>query len=171
VIGFPTPGLQTPERFALDVVQSLASGLGGRFFEEVRGKRGLAYAVHAFNYHRVSGGAFCVYLATSPRKEAEARRVLFQEISRLRHEGPRSEEVQRAIRFVRGVHAVGMQGNDARALRYADAEVRGLGMEAVHDYPDRVAEVGLEEVRDAVWRYLDPDRCAIGILRGDEPVP
>src|SRR5438093_1907916 len=45
VIGFPTPGLQTPERFSLDIVQAVTSGLGGRFFEEVRGKRGLAYAV------------------------------------------------------------------------------------------------------------------------------
>ncbi len=171
VIGFPTPGLQTPERFSLDLVQTITSGLGGRFFEEIRGKRGLAYAVHAFNYHRVAGGVFTVYLATSPKDEAEARRVLFQEIARLRREGPRPEEVERAIRYARGLHAIAMQGNAARAFRYADAEVRGIGVEAVQAYPDRVAKVGHEEVQDAIWRYLDPDHCAIGILRGDEPLP
>ncbi len=171
VVGFPTPGLQTPERFSLDLIQAIASGLGGRFFEEVRGKRGLAYAVHAFNYHRVGGGAFAVYLATSPRHEAEARRILFQEIARLRREGPRREEVERAVRFVRGGHVIAMQGNVARAFRYADAEVRGIGVEAVQAYPDQVAAVGLEEIQDAVWRYLDPDHCAIGILRGDETNP
>jgi zinc protease len=171
VIGFPTPGLQTPERFSLDLVQTITSGLGGRFFEEIRGKRGLAYAVHAFNYHRIAGGVFAVYLATSPKDEAEARRVLFQEIARLRREGPRPEEVDRAIRYARGLHAIAMQGNAARAFRYADAEVRGIGVEAVQTYPDEVAKVGHEEVQDAIWRYLDPDHCAIGILRGDEPLP
>ncbi|HEU4403239.1 MAG TPA: pitrilysin family protein [Candidatus Polarisedimenticolia bacterium] len=171
VIGFPTPGLQTPERFPLDLVQVITSGLGGRFFEEVRGKRGLAYAVHAFNYHRVSGGAFAVYLATAPKDESEARRVLFQEIARLRREGPHHEELERAIRFTRGMHAIAMQGNSARAFRYVDAEVRGTGVEAVQDYPDNVAKVGYEEVTDAIWRYLDPDRCALGIMRGDEPGP
>jgi zinc protease len=171
VIGFPTPGLQTPERFPLDLVQAITSGLGGRFFEEVRGKRGLAYAVHAFNYHRVSGGAFAVYLATSPKHEAEARRVLFQEIARLRHEGPRREELERAVRFVRGAHAIGLQGNASRALAYADAEVRGLGFESVQTYPDEAGAVGLEDVQDAIWRYLDPDHCALGILRGDETIP
>lgn len=171
VVGFPTPGLQTPERFPLDLVQSVTSGLGGRFFEEIRGKRGLAYTVHAFNYHRVGGGAFAVYLATAPRDEAEARRVLFQEIARLRREGPRREEVDRAVRFARGVHAIAMQGNASRAFRYADAEVRGIGFEAVQTYPDEVARVGYEDVTDAIWRYLDPDRCALGILRGDQTLP
>ena len=171
VIGFPTPGLQTPERFPLDLIQSVTSGLGGRFFEEIRGKRGLAYAVHAFNYHRVGGGAFAVYLATSPKDEAEARRVLFQEIARLRREGPQREEVERAVRFARGAHAIAMQGNASRAFRYADAEVRGIGVEAVQTYPEQVAAVGYQDVTDAIWRYLDPDRCALGILRGNELLP
>ncbi len=171
VIGFPTPGLLTPERFSLDLVQSVTSGLGGRFFEEVRGKRGLAYAVHAFNFHRVSGGAFAVYLATAPKDEAEARRVLFQEIARLRREGPRGEEVERARHYLHGVHAIALQSNSQRAYRYADAEVRGTGMEAIHDYPDRIGAVGFEDVQDAIWRYLDPDRCAIGILRGSTVTP
>ncbi len=167
VIGFPTPGLQTPERFPLDIVQAVTSGLGGRFFEEVRGKRGLAYAVHAFNYHKVAGGAFAVYLGTSPRDEGEARRVLFQEIARLRHEGPRREEVDRAARYVRGGHAISLQGNAQRAYRYADAEVRGIGLEAVQVYPERIASVGFDDVHDAIWRYLDPDHCAMGVLRGE----
>ena len=171
VIGFPTPGLQTPERFPLDVVQAVTSGLGGRFFEEIRGKRGLAYAVHAFNYHKVAGGAFAVYLATSPRDEAEARRFLFQEIARLRHEGPRRDEIERAVRFVRGTHAITLQNNVQRAYRYADAEVRGIGMEAVQSYPERIMAVGFDEVRDAVWRHLDPDHCAMGVLRGELVTP
>ncbi len=171
VIGFPTPGLQTPERFPLDLVQAITSGLGGRFFEEIRGKRGLAYAVHAFNYHRVAGGAFAVYLATSPKHEAEARRVLFEEIGRLRRDGLRREETERAVRFASGGHLIAMQSGAARAHRYADAEVRGIGVEAVQAYPGRLAAVGLEEIQDAIWRYLDPDHCALGILRGDEATP
>jgi len=169
VIGFPTPGLPSPDRFTLDVVQSLTSGLGGRFFEAVRGRRGLAYAVQSFTYDRLRGGAFLVYMATSPRDEIEARNVLFQEIGRLRHDGPRLDEVERARRHLRGTHVIAMQGNAARALAYADAEVRGLGIAEVIEYPERIAAVGPQEAGDAIWRYLDPDRCAMGILRGESP--
>ena len=97
--------------------RAATSGLGGRFFEAVRGQRGLAYAVSAFNFHRVAGGAFAVYLATMPKDEAEARRVLFQEIASLRREGLSREEIQRAMAFIRGVHAIGMQGKGQRADR------------------------------------------------------
>ena len=171
VVGFPTPGLLAPDRHALDLIQLITSGLGGRFFEEIRGKRGLAYAVHAFNYHRVSGGAFTIYLATSPENEAESRRVLFKEIGRLRAEGARQDEMERSIRFARGMHAIGMQSSGLRSVCYLDAELRGSGVEMVSRYPDIVARLGSEEIHDAIWRYLDPDRSAIGILRGDEQGP
>jgi zinc protease len=169
VIGFPTPGLKGRDRHALDVVASLTSGLGGRFFEAVRGRRGLAYTVQSFNFHRMRGGAFLVYMATSPRDETEARRVLFQEIATLRHDGARREELERARRHLIGGHAIGLQGNAVRAFRYADAEARGLGAETVLEYPQRIAAVVDQEVSEAIWRHLDPDRCALGVLRGEAP--
>jgi zinc protease len=169
VIGFPTPGLKGRDRHALDVVASLTSGLGGRFFEAVRGRRGLAYTVQSFNFHRMRGGAFLVYMATSPRDEAEARRVLFQEIATLRHDGARRDELERARRHLIGGHAIGLQGNAIRAIRYADAEARGLGAETVLEYPERIAAVVDQEVSEAVWRHIDPDRCALGVLRGEAP--
>jgi predicted Zn-dependent peptidase len=106
-------------------------------------------------------------MATSPRDEAEARRVLFQEIARLRQDRPRLEEIERARRHIAGAHAVAMQTNAVRALRYLDAEVRDLGAGEVLDYPVRIAAVVHQDVADAAWRYLDPDRCAMGILRGE----
>ena len=169
VIGFPTPGLQGPDRSALDLLQSVTSGLGGRFFEAVRGQRGLAYTVQSFNYHRLRGGAFVIYMATSPKDEAEARRVLFKEIVGLRQTGPRQDEIERARRHLIGSHVIGMQGNAARACRYTDAEVRGLGLDEVIDYPQRLLAVSGQNVHDATWQYLDPDRCAMGILRGESP--
>ncbi|HYV86574.1 MAG TPA: pitrilysin family protein [Patescibacteria group bacterium] len=169
IIGFPTPGLLSPERHTLDVLQSLTGGLSGRFFEAVRGRRGLAYAVQALNYQRLRGGAFIVYMATSPKDEAEARRVLFQEIAVLRQDGPRLEEIERARRHLSGAYAMSMQDNGSRAFRYADSEVRGLELAESLDYPRRIAAVGHQDVADAIWKYLNPDRCAMGILRGESP--
>jgi predicted Zn-dependent peptidase len=62
-----------------------------------------------------------------------------------------------------------MQGNAARAYRYTDAEVRGLGLDEVIDFPERLQAVSGQNVHDATWQYLDPDRCAMGILRGESP--
>jgi predicted Zn-dependent peptidase len=44
-------------------------------------------------------------------------------------------------------------------------------VEGVLDYPERIAAVGGEDVSDAIRRYLDPDHCALGVLRGEPQKP
>jgi len=84
-------------------------------------------------------------------REAEARKVLFREIARLRQDGPRREEVERAVRYLQGRHSIALQGNVSRAVRYVDAEVRGPGVESVLCYPERIAAV-------ACWTWDPGDR-------------
>ncbi|MEO6865307.1 MAG: pitrilysin family protein, partial [Gemmatimonadaceae bacterium] len=56
VLGFPSPARTDDDRFAAHVLASIASGLGGRFFEELRDRRSLAYTVHAFGAEHQLGG-------------------------------------------------------------------------------------------------------------------
>jgi hypothetical protein len=55
-----------PERVAAQLLAGVASGLGGRFFDELRDRRSLAYTVHAFAPARRCAGAFGAYIATGP---------------------------------------------------------------------------------------------------------
>ncbi len=45
---FPGPSRADDARFATAMIAGVASGLGGRFFDELRDKRSLGYTVHAF---------------------------------------------------------------------------------------------------------------------------
>ena len=55
------------------MIATVASGLGGRFFDELRDKRSLCYTVNAFVAERALAGAFGAYIATSPEQEDAAR--------------------------------------------------------------------------------------------------
>ena len=68
------------------MIAGVASGLGGRFFDELRDKQSLGYTVHAFATERALAGAFVAYIATSPEKEEVARRGLLDEFAKLRDE-------------------------------------------------------------------------------------
>ena len=48
------------------MLAGVASGLGGRFFEELRDKQSLCYTVHASASERRAAGTFLTYVATSP---------------------------------------------------------------------------------------------------------
>jgi len=166
ILGFPGCDLRSDAKYSLDLLQSTVSGLGGVFFEAVRGKRGLAYVVAAMNFAKRLGGSFVIYLGTSPDKEEEARRILLEEVARIRSEGLTAEEIQRARSFTLGTYPILLQSNQSRALSYAVAELQEKGMEEVQAYPSRIRAVTDQDVNDAAREFLTPDRYALGVLRG-----
>ena len=91
------------------VSAAIASGLGGRFFEQLRDKQSLAYTVSAFPIERRAGGAFAAYIATSPAREDEARDGIAAEFAKLRDAAPSAEELERAQRYLIGTHAIAQQ--------------------------------------------------------------
>ena len=96
-------GLMTPTVAARDknyynarvAVAVLSGGMSARLFTEVRGKRGLCYAVGA-QYHAMkeSAGIAC-YTGTTPDKAQQAYDVIVAEFNRLA-DGISEEELQRA---------------------------------------------------------------------------
>ena len=77
---FPGPARRDDARYSAAMIASVASGLGGRFFDELRDKRSLCYTVHAFASERRLAGTFGAYIATGPEQEScgarrTARRV------------------------------------------------------------------------------------------------
>ncbi|HEX5831473.1 MAG TPA: pitrilysin family protein, partial [Gemmatimonadaceae bacterium] len=128
VLAFPSPGRRDAARTATELVAGVASGLGGRFFDELRDRRSLAYTVHASATRRLLGGAFLTYIATSPEREAEAREGLLAEFQRLRDEPVRDEELRRAQTYAVGTHAIERQSGAALLGEMTDAWLRGTGL-------------------------------------------
>ncbi|NCN28228.1 insulinase family protein, partial [bacterium] len=70
--GFPTWGLKSKHRHALQGLSALLSGQGGRLFLELRDKMSLCYSVGPSQMEGLDGGYFAFYIGTSPEKEKTA---------------------------------------------------------------------------------------------------
>jgi zinc protease len=77
-LAFEGPSRNDERRFAAQLIASIASGLGGRFFDELRDRQSLAYPVHAYTSERQLAAMFLAYIATSPEKEETARNGLLK---------------------------------------------------------------------------------------------
>src|SRR5690348_278345 len=106
---FPGPARADDDRFAASLIATVASGLGGRFFDELRDKQSLCYTVTAFSSSRRAAGTFGAYIATSPEKEEAARQGLLAEFDRFRTEPVTAEELERAQTYAIGVYAIQQQ--------------------------------------------------------------
>ena len=165
-IAFPGPIRRDPSRFAVTLLAGIASGLGGRFFEELREKRSLAYTVQAWATERVSAGMFATYIATNPAREDEARAALLAECAKLRDEPVTDEELVRAARYAIGSHAIALQSGAVVLGEMLDAWLFGDGLEELGEFAARISSVTAGEIQAFAQHAFDPDRRVEGIVRG-----
>jgi zinc protease len=162
---FRAPARSDDARFATAMIAGVASGLGGRFFDELRDKQSLGYTVHAFASERVLAGTMAAYIATSPEKEDVARRGLLKEFAKLRDQPVTAEELERAQRYAIGVHAIRQQSGGAVLGDMVEAWLFGRLAELT-EFEARVRAVTAEQMRQIARSYFDEDRHVEGIIRG-----
>jgi zinc protease len=162
---FPGPSRRDRARFAAAMIAGVASGLGGRFFDELRDKQSLGYTVHAFANERALAGTFGAYIATSPEKEDVARRGLLGEFAKLRNELVTTRELQQAQTYAIGVHAIRQQSGGAVLADLVDAWMFGELAE-LREFDQRVRAVTADQMLEVAREYFDEGRRVEGIIRG-----
>ena len=166
VLAFEGPARRDPARFATGMIAVVASGLGGRFFDELRDRQSLAYTVQAFASERVLAGSFISYIATSPDREDVARRGLLREFARFREAEVSAEELDRAKTYALGTRAIRQESGAAVLGDLVDAWLYGDGLHELAEYEARVRAVTGTAMREAAERYFVEDRRVEGIVRG-----
>jgi zinc protease len=162
---FPGPSRTDDARFASAMIAGVASGLGGRFFDELRDKQSLGYTVHAFASERALAGAFVAYIATSPEKEDVARRGLLGEFAKLRESPVTAKELEQAQTYAIGTHAIRQQSGGAVLGDMVDAWMFGR-LSDLAEYDARVRAVTAQQMRQIARTYFDESRRVEGIIRG-----
>jgi len=166
VYGFPGVTRSGNDRYPLLVLENIVSGLGGRFFDAIREKQGLAYTVRTENAFFTKGGAIYTYVAFSPENESKVKESLQAEIDRLRKDGVTSDELKKSIAYSIGEHEIGLQTHVSVVLEYARAVYSGQGVQGVSDFSRFVRNVSADQVKKAADTYLDPKLLRIGVVRG-----
>jgi zinc protease len=167
-LAFPGPDRNDPDMHSLQVLSNAVGGLGGRFFEELRSKRSLAYTVSWSPVARARGGAFVAYIATSPAREAEAIQALFEQFVRLVNEPLSSDDVARAQRYTIGTWQIRSQTNGAQLGDLLQAYLLGPGITEITDFENQIMAVTPDTILAAARRYFDPALAVTGIVRGKE---
>ncbi|HEX8851346.1 MAG TPA: pitrilysin family protein [Gemmatimonadaceae bacterium] len=164
-IGFEGPSRSDDDRYVAALIATIASGLGGRFFDELRDRQSLAYTVHAFNAERRGAGMFVSYIATSPEKEQTARAGLLNEFAKLREAPVTAEELTRAQRYAIGTHAIRQESSSTQLGDMLDAWAFGT-LRELSEFEARVRAVTAARILEVARRYFDPDRRVEGVVRG-----
>ena len=169
------PGLSydDPDRYALSVANHvLGGGTASRLFQEVREKRGLAYAVYSSPSAYVDTGVVLAYLGTAPSRVAEAVSVVDDVVGGLVDTGLTDKELDVARGYLEGSLVLGLEDSSSRMGRIgSNVCIRGR-VTPIEEHVERIRAVTHDDVRRVVQRVFTGGRtlAAVGPLdAGDLP--
>ncbi len=156
-------------RFALRVLDNVLGGsASSRLFQEVRERRGLAYAVFSFSNLYAATGEVGLYVGTRPENLAEALAVIAAELERFVDEPADAQELERSRENVEGPSGA-LAGVDRRAhepSRELGAERTADPLRRGADRPDRRRH--RRGPARAVRRLLPAPRLSVAAIGPDE---
>jgi zinc protease len=139
---------------------------------EVRAKRGLTYGIGSTFGASMYEGAFRVSASTKNATAWDALAASVAELRRMKAEGPTAIELAKAKGYYAGSYPFNLQTADGVASNIVAAELHGLGLPYVRQFPVRIAAVSMQEARDAAANWLNPDNLWVVIVgRGAEVEP
>ncbi len=156
-LGFYGSPIDGQDRYAMEVISAVLSGMGGRLFQALREKEALAYHTTSIFTPGLDYGSFVLYIACSPEKKEKALKGLWREVYRLMSEPISQEEIDRAKKWLIGRHEIGLQTNSSQAMDMALNELYGLGYNFDIKYVQAISKVTPKMCLDTARKYLSQD--------------
>ena len=157
------PGLSRHDdrRFALRVLDTIFGGTSSsRLFQEIRERRGLAYAVYSFTSAYQDTGQVGLYLGTRAENLAQALAVVGSELTRMREEPATGEELARAKENLKGRVLLALESTGARMSRLGSEVLAGPPLLSLDEVVGRIDAVSLEDLAALVDELWAPGRLA-----------
>ena len=168
LVGFPTPDIFSPDRFALDLIDEAYSGMGSRLFLRIRDELGLAYYCGAYQLPGLQPGYLAFYIGTKPEAVATCEKELFAELARLGADGLSAAELERAQNSIIGQRRVRMQNNAELGLMVGLDELYGLGYDFYRHMDERYRAVTPAEIQRVAKKYFAGKPHAVVVVRPEQ---
>ncbi len=155
---FNAPNFKSDDYFAFKVLNAvLGEGMTSKLFDELREKKGYAYATYSFYPTRLHSPRLFAYIGTSPDKRDDALKDLLEVV---RHAPIGEEDVSIAKGKIVGGFLLDKQTRLRQAWQLGFFEVMGLGWRMDEEYPERIQKVSGEDIL-RVRGLIDKRHCIV----------
>jgi predicted Zn-dependent peptidase len=156
VYGMPGIPLGDDDRFASSLLDTaLGGGMSSRLFQEVREKRGLAYAVYASTMPFLGAAQFLAYVGTRPSNIEEVISILRHELAKAVEEGLSQEELERVREYVIGHIVLSMESTSQRMLRLGKGAISEIDLLSLDELIASYRAVTLDDIQRVLLRILN----------------
>jgi zinc protease len=134
------------------------STLSSRLGLKVRDEMGLTYGINSsFPESGIGDGPFTIAVTVAPQNIDQAINTTMEIVNDYLTNGIREDELKDEKSSHTGAFKVGLATNAGMAGQIASAELLGLGVKYLDEYPSQIASLTKEQVDEAIRKYIHPE--------------
>jgi predicted Zn-dependent peptidase len=156
-------------RFAASLLDSILGGsASSRLFQEIREKRGMAYAVYSFAAQYTDTGVVGVYVGTREENLGACVEVCVEQIGEIAAGCLRKGELERAKENLKGRIVLSLESTANRMSRLGKSLVTDTELLTVERVMAEIDAVNEDELAELASILLPPERLAAAGVGSDE---
>ncbi len=169
-VGVPSVPLGHQDRFGIAVLNNLlGGGMSSRLFQNIREKRGLAYAVFSELTPYSDAGMMTVYAGSAKETVGEVLDLIVSELGNLKRSPVSEEELLRSKNHMKGSLMLSLESTSARMSNLARQELyfgRFYSLDEILVSIEAVTSTQLQALAQQYFRSEDTAVTVLGNLNG-----
>jgi predicted Zn-dependent peptidase len=147
---------RSEDRYAMAALNNvLGGGMSSRLFQEVREKRGLAYAVYSYHQGYSDAGAIKTYVGSATGNIEEAIRVIAEQLLRVQEDLVAGEELERTKQQLKSSTLLALESTAARMNRIGRSVITDTELLTPEEIASRIEAVTPEDIRRLARAHLN----------------
>ena len=139
---------------------ALGGSMSSRLFQEIREKRGLAYAVGSYMLTYSAGGVYTVYGGTSLDNWDQVQQLVHAEFKNVMKDGLTDDEIERTKRNLAGNLVLSLEGMSSRMMRMSRNEMNHGREIPIEETLEKIEAVTNNDVIELSRRILPDDKIS-----------
>ena len=161
-LGIPA---KSEDRYAMAALNNmLGGGMSSRLFQEVREKRGLAYAVFSYHQGYSDAGAIKTYVGSTTGNVEEAVEVIVEQLERVMEEAVEEEELGRTKQQLKSSTLLALESTSARMNRIGRGVITGTELLTPEEISARIEAVTPQDIARLAKQYLRSDQMYLSAV-------
>jgi predicted Zn-dependent peptidase len=156
---------KSEDRYAMAALNNvLGGGMSSRLFQEVREKRGLAYAVYSYHQGYSDAGAIKTYVGSTTGNVEEAVKVIAEQLHKVQEETIADEELDRTKQQLKSSTLLALESTSVRMNRVGRSVITSTELLTPEEIACRIEAVTAEDIRRLARRHLNLDNIYLSAV-------
>jgi predicted Zn-dependent peptidase len=164
-LGMHGPSQSEEDRFLCHLLNVVLGGsMSSRLFQEIREKRGLAYAIYSFVNSHEDTGLFGIYAGVAAEDVQETLAIIHEQLAILSHQPIPEAELSAAKEYLKGSMYLNAESTDSRMNRLAKNEYLYGRYVAFEEIEQKIDQVTANSMQRWFQKVYEPSQVALMLL-------